>query len=219
MKAVLFDLDGTLIDSGDDLANSVNFMLKKMNKKQYDNETIKRWIGNGAAVLVKRALSGSMDIKDIDEEEFQKAFEIFMNHYSENLCVNTSLFDGVREVLESLKDKKLAIITNKPFKFVLPILEHFKIDDYFDVVLGGDSLDEKKPSPKPLKVACKKLGVLENEAVMVGDSKNDIIAAKNAGIRSVCVTYGYLQGEEAESLGADFIINSLIELKECKCLK
>ena len=213
MKAVLFDLDGTLIDSGDDLANSVNFMLKKMNKKQYDNETIKRWIGNGAAVLVKRALSGSMEIKDIDEEKFQKAFEIFMNHYSENLCVNTRLFDGVREVLESLKDKKLAIITNKPFKFVSPILEHFKIEDYFDVVLGGDSLDEKKPSAKPLKVACKKLGVLENEAVMVGDSKNDIIAAKNAGIRSVCVTYGYLQGEEAESLGADFIINSLVELR------
>jgi phosphoglycolate phosphatase len=219
LKAILFDLDGTLIDSGDDLANSVNYMLKKLNKKTFDNETIKKWIGNGAAVLVKRALSGGMEIKDINEEEFQKAFEIFMNHYSENLCVNTKLFDGVREVLEYLKDKKLAIITNKPYKFVLPILEYFKIDEYFDLVLGGDSLDEKKPSAKPLKVACERLGVLENEAVMVGDSKNDIIAAKNAGIRSVCVTYGYLQGEEAEKLGADFVINSLKELKECKCLR
>jgi len=159
VKAVFFDLDGTLIDSAEDLANSINFMLKSIGKNPYDIELIKTWVGNGATMLVKRALSGSFEVGDIDENEFKKALNIFMEHYKNNLCIKTQMYPGVKETLDKLKAKKLAIITNKPFKFVTPILKEFKIDGYFDLILGGDSLDEKKPSKKPLLFACEKLNV------------------------------------------------------------
>ena len=213
MEAILFDLDGTLIDSGDDLAASINYMLKKIGRSEFKSETIKTWVGNGASILVKRALSGGMEIKDIDENEYKKAYEIFMEHYRNNLCVNTKLYPGAKEILEYFKYKKKAIITNKPYEFVSPILKEFGIEKYFELILGGDSLSEKKPSPLPLLVACESLGVSKENVIMVGDSKNDILAAKAAGIKSAAITHGYSQGVDIKSLGADFVINDLYQLK------
>jgi len=212
MKALFFDLDGTLINSSEDLANSINFMLKSLGKKEYDIKLIETWIGNGATILVKRALSGGFDIKETNENEFKKAFDIFMNHYENNLCINTKIYPGVKEVLEKIKDKKLAIITNKPFRFVSPILKHFEIEHYFDLILGGDSLDEKKPSPKPLLFACEKLNIAPNETIMIGDSNNDILAAKNANIKSIALTYGYSQGKNIKNLQPNFIANNIREI-------
>lgn len=212
MKAVFFDLDGTLIDSAEDLANSINFMLKSIGKNPYDIELIKTWVGNGATMLVKRALSGSFEVGDIDENEFKKALNIFMEHYKNNLCIKTQMYPGVKETLDKLKAKKLAIITNKPFKFVTPILKEFKIDGYFDLILGGDSLDEKKPSKKPLLFACEKLNVSPSDTIMVGDSKNDILAAKRAGIKSIAITHGYSQGEDIKGLDADFVVDDIREI-------
>ncbi|GAB6045859.1 phosphoglycolate phosphatase [Caminibacter profundus] len=212
MKAVFFDLDGTLIDSAEDLANSINFMLKSIGKNPYDIELIKTWVGNGATMLVKRALSGSFEIGYIDENEFKKALNIFMEHYKNNLCIKTQMYPGVKETLDKLKAKKLAIITNKPFKFVTPILKEFKIDGYFDLILGGDSLDEKKPSKKPLLFACEKLNVSPSDTIMVGDSKNDIFAAKRAGIKSIAITHGYSQGEDIKGLDADFVVDDIREI-------
>jgi phosphoglycolate phosphatase len=205
---LLFDLDGTLINSIPDLANSVNFMLKKLNKKTYDIDTISKWVGNGATVLVKRALSGSVEIKNIDEKEFKKAYEIFMNHYSKNVCINTHLYPQVKETLKKLPHKK-AIITNKPYKFIKPILQKLDID-MFDLILGADSLDEKKPSPKPLLYAMEKLN--EKEAIMIGDSKNDILAAKNAGIKSIALTYGYNHGEDILKYNPDFVFDKFSDI-------
>jgi len=212
VKAVFFDLDGTLIDSAEDLANSINFMLKSIGKNPYDIELIKTWVGNGATMLVKRALSGSFEVGDIDENEFKKALNIFMEHYKNNLCIKTQMYPGVKETLDKLKAKKLAIITNKPFKFVTPILKEFKIDGYFDLILGGDSLDEKKPSKKPLLFACEKLNVSPSDTIMVGDSKNDILAAKRAGIKSIAITHGYSQGEDIKGLDADFVVDDIREI-------
>ncbi len=213
MEAILFDLDGTLIDSGDDLAVSINYMLKELRKQEFEHETIKTWVGNGASILVKRALSGGMEIKDINEDEYKKAYKIFMEHYKNNLCVNTKLYPGAKEILKYFKDKKKAIITNKPYEFVSPILKELGIEKYFELILGGDSLSEKKPSPLPLLVACERLGTSKENAIMVGDSKNDILAAKAAGIKSVAITHGYSQGVDIKSLGADFVINELSQLK------
>jgi len=163
-------------------------------------------------MLVKRALSGSFEVGDIDENEFKKALNIFMEHYKNNLCIKTQMYPGVKETLDKLKAKKLAIITNKPFKFVTPILKEFKIDGYFDLILGGDSLDEKKPSKKPLLFACEKLNVSPSDTIMVGDSKNDILAAKRAGIKSIAITHGYSQGEDIKGLDADFVVDDIREI-------
>ncbi|WP_457560331.1 phosphoglycolate phosphatase [Caminibacter sp.] len=210
MKAVFFDLDGTIIDSSGDLANSINYMLKQLGKKGCPIELIKTWIGNGASVLVKRALSGGMEIKAIDENLFKKAKEIFLNHYKNNLTTSTILYPKVKETLLKIPHKK-AIITNKPEEFVRPILKHLDIE-MFDLILGGESLPEKKPSPLPLLYACKNFGISPDEALMIGDSANDILAAKKAGIKIIALNYGYNQGENISKHNPDFIFNKFSDI-------
>ncbi|WP_457561237.1 phosphoglycolate phosphatase [Caminibacter sp.] len=210
MKAVFFDLDGTLIDSSDDLANSINYMLKTLGKKEYPVDTIKTWIGNGAGILVKRALSGGMEIKNIDEKLFEKAKEIFLNHYKNNLTTSTKLYPEVKETLLKIPHKK-AIITNKPEEFVKPILNHLDIN-VFDLIIGGESLPEKKPSPLPLLYACEYFGIKPDEALMIGDSANDIIAAKKAGMKVIALNYGYNQGEDISKHSPDFLFNKFSDI-------
>ena len=211
-KAIFFDLDGTLIDSAQDLADAVNFMLIKLNKKPYDLQTIRRWIGNGATVLIKRALSGSKTIGDIDEELFEKARKLFFEYYAKNLCVHTQPYPYAKEVLQQLKSKYyLALITNKPYQFVLPILKKLDLE-HFHYILGGDSLPEKKPSAAPLLHVCNHFGIRAQEAVMVGDSINDFQAAKNAGIDIVLVDFGY--EEDVQKLQPLKCIHTLKELLE-----
>jgi len=212
-ELLIFDLDGTLINSVPDLATSINFMLKSLNRDTFSEDEIHKWVGNGAVVLVKRALSGSREIKNIDETLFNKAYEIFMNHYKNNVCNKTILYPNVKETLKKLQDKKLAIVTNKPFKFVEPIIKKLEID-MFDLYLGADSLDEKKPSAKPLLYVCEKFNINPKNAIMIGDSKNDIIAAKNAKIESIGVTWGYNYGESIEKYNPDFIVDKIEKIVE-----
>ncbi|MEA2049134.1 MAG: phosphoglycolate phosphatase [Campylobacterota bacterium] len=200
-KAILFDLDGTLIDSVPDLANSVNFTLKKINYKQYSENTIRFWVGNGASTLIRRALLGKNNVDDfIEDNFFKEALDIFLDHYSHNLSNNTKLYPNVKETLKNLKlqNFKMAIITNKPYSFIEPILTNLDIKEYFDDFIGADSLTTKKPSSEPLLYMCKKLNIKIEDAVMVGDSKNDIIAAKNANIDSIAVGYGYNYDEDID---------------------
>ncbi|QCT93681.1 phosphoglycolate phosphatase [Caminibacter mediatlanticus TB-2] len=210
---LLFDLDGTLIDSAKDLATSINYMLKTLNKKTYDEKIITKWIGNGGEVLIKRALSGGMEIKEIDEKEFLKAKEIFFNHYKNNLANNTTIYDGVIETLKNLPYKKV-IITNKPHEFVKPILEKLNLIEYFDGYFGGDYFEEKKPSPLPLLKACEIYKTPIQKAIMIGDSKNDILAGKKANIKTIAVDYGYNQGEDIKTYNPDIIINDFRKLLE-----
>jgi len=212
-ELIIFDLDGTLINSVPDLATSVNFMLNKLNRKTFSEDEIHKWVGNGATALVKRALSGSREIKEINETLFNKAFEIFMTYYQNNVCEKTIIYPNVKETLEKLQHKKLAIVTNKPYKFIEPILKKLDID-MFDLYIGADSLDEKKPSPKPLLYVCKKFNINPKNAIMIGDSKNDIISAKNANIESVGVTWGYNYGESIEKYNPDYIIDDMQKLLE-----
>ncbi len=194
-KLIIFDLDGTLIDSAKSLAKALNFMLNSLGRTDFSEDTVRTWIGNGAQILVKRALTGKKDFNDeeIDDELFKKALDIFLDYYAQNLTKETSLYPKVKESLEKLKNSgyRLAIATNKPTKFIKPILEFFEIKELFELYLGGDSVSKKKPDPQMLIEVCKKAGINPDFAVMVGDSKNDSIAAEKAGIDFIAVTYGY----------------------------
>lgn len=209
-KLLIFDLDGTLINSALDLSLAVNYMLKQLGKETFAEDIIHEWVGNGALTLVKRALLGKRELDDtLDEKEVDKALKIFLDYYEANLCNATLPYPQVIETLHLLKDKGyiLAIVTNKPFKFVSPILEGLTMDGLFSFILGGDSLPEKKPHPLPLLHVCDVLAIQVEDSVMIGDSKNDILAANACNMDSVGVTYGYNYGEDIALYKPTKIIN------------
>lgn len=198
-NVLLFDLDGTLVDSAPDLALAVNHMLADLNRAEFDEDTIRSWVGNGAKVLTQRALSGSEEIDEtLDNAYAADALTKFLAHYKECVCVNSVLYDGVRDGLVTLKQAgyRLAIITNKPEQFIQPILTGLALDELFELLIGGDTYPVRKPHPEPLFGAMKKLAVTVEQCVMIGDSKNDILAAQAADMASVGLTYGYNYGED-----------------------
>jgi phosphoglycolate phosphatase len=141
-KLLIFDLDGTLINSALDLALAVNYMLERLEQETFSEEIIHGWVGNGALTLVKRALSGARTVdENLNDAYIEKALKIFLDYYEKNLCNATVPYPGVISTLHSLKEKyTLAIVTNKPFAFVSPILKGLEMDDLFALILGGDSL-------------------------------------------------------------------------------
>ncbi|MCH9740285.1 MAG: phosphoglycolate phosphatase [Epsilonproteobacteria bacterium] len=198
-KVIIFDLDGTLIDSSPDLALGVNHMLGKLNRDTFSSDTIHYWVGNGAEMLVKRALSGKREIdENLDTALVNEAVKIFLDFYSKNLAVETVPYPNVPQTLQKLKEHgyTLAIVTNKPFEFVKPILETLELSALFELHLGGNSLEERKPHPMPLLHVCEALEVTVEESVMVGDSKNDILAANACNMQSIGLSYGYNYGED-----------------------
>ena len=214
-KVILFDLDGTLIDSAPDLAVAVNHMLEALNRETFNEEIIRLWVGNGAQMLVKRALSGQREIdENLDPILFSKALDIFLTFYGENLCNTTITYPNVRFTLKTLKAQgyRLVIVTNKPFDFIEPILEGLQLTGVFELYLGGDSLAEKKPSPLPLLHVCEKLNISVEQCLMIGDSKNDLLAAKAAHMQSVGVTYGYNYGEDITIYDPDVVFDDFADI-------
>lgn len=214
-ELILFDLDGTLIDSVPDIANATNAMLKELNRTPYTEAVIRTFVGNGAKVLVRRALEGSVLLSDdYDEVLFAKAFSIFLKKYSESVCEDTVLYGDVASTLNALKEKgyRMALVTNKPERFIAPILERFNLQHLFEICLGGDSLSEKKPHPMPLLYVCKKLTISPAKSVMVGDSKNDILSAQSAVMDSIGVTYGYNYEEHISLSKPTAVVDDFSEL-------
>ena len=214
-KLLIFDLDGTLIDSSGDLALAVNHTLKTLNLPTFTLDTIHHWVGNGAEILIKRALSGSSTIDTtLKESYWREALKIFLDFYSKNLAVETVTYPNVLSTLETLKKRGyiLAIVTNKPYPFVEPILKELGLTNLFEIILGGDSLEKKKPDPMPLLYVCKKLNISPNESVMIGDSKNDILASKSANMDSIGVTYGYNYGESIEHYKPTIVCNKFEDI-------
>jgi len=217
INGLFFDLDGTLIDSSEDLANSLNHALMITQKRSFDLDTIQKWIGNGAKTLVHRALINDFDTtKEIDEKLLSDTLEIFLKHYQDNLCIQTKLYPNVKETLKHFYQSsyRLAIITNKPYQFVEPILRELNIEKYFSMIIGGDTLKMKKPHPLPLLHTLEKLQLNKDQAIMIGDSKSDIIAANEANMHSIGVNYGYTQNEDLRDFNPSAIVEDFIELKE-----
>ncbi|QOP45604.1 phosphoglycolate phosphatase [Sulfurimonas paralvinellae] len=217
-KLILFDLDGTLIDSVPDLAASVNYMMRSLRLEPYSVEQIRSWVGNGASTLVKRALAGEADISNVDigNNFFEEALDLFLDHYSHNLAKETYLYEGVKETLDTLykRDFIMTIVTNKPCEFIEPILDALEIKEYFSLLLGANSLEKKKPNPEVIFHTLEKFNIKKYESVIVGDSKNDIIAAHNAGIDSLAVTYGYNYEENIQEYDPTGVVDRFEKLTE-----
>lgn len=194
-KLIGFDLDGTLVNSLPDLALSVNSALSEVNLPPAPEELVLTWIGNGAGVLIGRALewAAAQTGKTLGAVEIEQVKTRFNFYYGENLCNLSRLYPNVKETLTALKERGfiLAVVTNKPTQHVLPVLKAFGIDHLFSETLGGQSLPQIKPHPAPLYYLCGKFGLYPKQILFVGDSRNDIIAATSAGCPVVGLTYGY----------------------------
>ncbi len=211
--AILFDLDGTLIHTAPDLVTAVNSTLEALGLTAYPADRITGWIGNGASRLVKRALTGEYE-GEPDPERFAQAMEIFNQHYAKVLCVDSKPYPGVVAALTDLSRRgfRMACVTNKPRDFTEPLLRALNLAQFFELVLSGDSLGEKKPHPLPLLHACRELGVAPHRAVLVGDSLNDVQAAKSAGMPVVCVRFGYADLAALTKSSPDAMIDAFQEL-------
>jgi phosphoglycolate phosphatase len=214
-NTLLFDLDGTLVDSVPDLASSVNQTLIKLGLTPFSQEVIRGWVGNGANILMQRAVSGNIKIsKSLDNDLVAQALKLFYQIYQIHNCIETRLYAGVLETLTELKNRgyRLAIITNKPEQFISPIITNLMLDNLFELIIGGDTLAKRKPDPLPLHYACEQLSVSVNQCVMIGDSKNDILAAKAAKMQSIALTYGYNYGEDISIYQPELIIDNFVDL-------
>lgn len=214
-RLIAFDLDGTLIDSVPDLAVAVQNALNEVGLTAPSEEHVRDWVGNGAPVLVERALTWATE-QAPDQALQANAYDAFMRHYSAAPNALTQLYPGVQSTLKALHEKgyALVLITNKPERFIAPILSHFELLPLFALCLGGDTLDEKKPSPLPLLHAAQTLDIPPSASVMVGDSRHDIAAGKAAGFTTVALPYGYNHGEPIAQSQPDLLISSLLALIE-----
>ena len=210
VKMVMIDLDGTLIHTAPDLAACANRMLADLGRAPAPVETVMTWIGNGVPRLVKRALTGQM-LAEPEEALFEKALAIFQKHYLAHVSDLSRPFPGVVAGLDRLKARgfHLACITNKAEAFTLPLLKNLDLYKYFELVLSGDSLPKQKPDPLPLLHACKHFGITPDHGMLIGDSSNDVEAARAAGMPVLCVPYGYNHGHDIRESHPDAVVDSL----------
>ena len=206
-KLLAIDLDGTLVDSAPDIAHCLGRALEAIGYGPPGEARTRVWIGDGLETLLSRAIAhggGEREPTASSEARHQAALAAFLDCYRDNLFVRSRLYPGVRETLDALRARglKLCCVTNKRYAFSHELLVEAGIRDYFDPLLGGDSLPEKKPSPLQLKVAAETVGVAANAAVLVGDSHQDLRAARAAGYGFVLASYGYGKIDETELAGS-----------------
>lgn len=205
IKLLLIDLDGTLIDSVADLTTAINLTLKHFDCKVLDREDSINFIGYGAANFIKRAFG-------TDDENFLKeALEVFNGYYFDNMTKETAIYENVVETLEKLDVDKM-IYTNKPRKFAEGIADKLELNRYFKRVITPETYNIRKPDPYPVKQLVNEFNISNDEIMLVGDSIADFDCAKNAGIKSAIVTYGYGRYEEIK--GADYLLDDFKELIE-----
>lgn len=221
----LFDLDGTLVDSVPDIGDAVDRMLVEIGREPAGINKIRSWVGNGSPALVERALANeSLTIDELahrkgtrsaeQQRQFDEAYLLFLDFYSDRIADLSTLYPGAVETLNGLHERNvpMAIVTNKPVRFTEPLLEQLEISKYFDLVVSGDSLEEKKPNALPLVYSAKNFGVAIDKVLMVGDSITDVQAARAAGCKIACVNYGYNYGLSIYDAKPDLVVDSLIQL-------
>lgn len=213
-KLIGFDLDGTLVNSLPDLALSLNSAFAEVGLPQASEELVLTWIGNGADVLFAKGMEWTGKADEFSQDELAQIKRRFGYFYGENVCNISKLYPNVKDTLEALKAQGyiLAVVTNKPTKHVLPVSQAFKIDHLFSEALGGQSLPQIKPHPAPLYYLCGKFGLYPHEMLFVGDSKNDILAAKAAGCKSVGLTYGYNYNIPISESEPDYVCEDFAEI-------
>ena len=215
-QLLIFDFDGTLIDSVPDLADATNAMLTTLGKETYPLSIIRNWVGNGSRMLVERALLGKIEVLEgeLPVEVADHAEQVFFDAYKTLSGSKTAAYPDVDSGLKRLKAAgyTLALVTNKPIRFVPKILQSFGWQDLFSEVLGGDSLAQKKPDPAPLLHVCEALNSTPAQAVMIGDSKNDILAGQNANMDTLGLSYGYNYGQDIRTLNPTAAFDDFVAL-------
>jgi len=205
VRALIFDLDGTLIDSQRDLIRSVSATLREMGREELHEDTVSGYIGHGAPQLVGRALGSAT------EDECQRALKFFLAYYEDHKLDSTCAYPGVPEALEHLAAFPMAILTNKPVRVSMRILKELGLAKYFRAVYGGNSFETKKPDPFGARTILREFGAAPAEAILVGDSEVDVQTARNAGTLAASVNYGFGTHDRA-AYPADIYLNWLTDL-------
>jgi phosphoglycolate phosphatase len=215
LAAVLFDLDGTLLDTAADIALALNRALVEFDCESLAQDDVRGMIGRGAPILIERAAAARG--RDFDAPTQAAIVERFFHHYGELEELHedsASPYAGAAELLHGLHDAGLgiAVVTNKQYRFASALLARVGLAAWVDVVVGGDTCARRKPDPQPLLFACQSLRAVPANSLMVGDSVNDVQAARGAGIPVICVSYGYNEGRDARTLECDALVDSLAEI-------
>jgi len=199
--AFLFDLDGTLADTLPDLAASTNYVREQNGLQAVSEATVRTYIGDGARTLLQRALAE----RNPDEQAIDKAFASYIEHHQAQCTMQTQLFPGAHAYLEQLRRSghAIAVVTNKPEQFAVPVAKHLGLDEFTSVIVGGDTLPTRKPDPAMLRHALKQLGSSSDGATMVGDGLQDIRSGKRMGVRTIACLFGYGDPTALLAEGAD----------------
>ena len=208
---VMFDLDGTLADTGHDLADAVNFTRAHFDRGALPDQAIYAHVGRGVEHLLKHALP------EESPNHFEDVMRVFLDHYEHHLLDRTVLYPGAREILEYFRDKRRVLISNKIERLAVAVVRGLGVDDQFDTILGGDSAAEKKPHPALLNLVLRRFQIPPDRALMVGDGDTDIDAGKGAGVITCGVTYGLGNKDDLIATKPDFLIENLSQLSVYFC--
>lgn len=203
----IFDLDGTLVNTLEDIASSVNHTLGQLKKDAIPLDAVRQYVGDGIETLMERSLGGR-------SERLNEAVAVYKEHHRRHLVVRSSLYPSVRETLEHFKSLPMAVISNKTMEFVAPLIDRLGIGQYFKLVIGADYGLPLKPAPDAIQLILSKFNVPKDRAVIVGDGTTDVRAGKAAGIITCSVTYGFRSEEELRKAGPDHIIHAFADLKK-----
>ena len=212
IEAALIDLDGTMVDTADDFAAGLNGMLAQLDAAQTSREEVVGYVGKGSEHLIRSVLAQRFAADDA-QSRFDEALALYQDEYAKINGRHTHLYPEVEAGLAAMRGAgiKLACVTNKPYRFAVELLQQYGLAHYFEVVIGGDSLPKKKPDPLPMLTACERLGVKPEATVAIGDSENDAIAGRAAGMATLTVPYGYNHGQPVHKIESDGIVATLLD--------
>jgi phosphoglycolate phosphatase len=212
LKAAVIDLDGTMVDTANDFTVGINGMLAEIGAAPpATREEVVGYVGKGSEHLIRSVLAARFPPEET-QARFETALDAYQAHYAKINGTHTRLYPDVERGLAALRDAglQLACVTNKPRRFAVELLDQYGLAQYFSVVFGGDSLPRKKPDPEPMLAACAEMGVAPHEAVAIGDSENDALAGRAAGMATLTVPYGYNHGKAVQAIESDGIVPTLL---------